>query len=432
MRSSASMHCSRKYDVARLPFSLKILLENLLAQRGRRVDPGAGHRGACHLEREGGAEQGDRVHAGARRDAGLHRRSRGRRPRRDARRDVRDGRRPGEDQPARAGRARDRPLGAGRRVRDTRTRSSATPSSSSSATRSATRSCAGARARSTTSPSSRPTRGSSTRSTSSTSPGSCSSTARARPRVPRHARRDRLAHDDDQRPRRARLGRRRDRGRGRDARPADVDADPAGPRLQADRRASGGRDRDRPRAHGHRDAARAGRRRQVRRVLRRRPGESAARRPGDDRQHVAGVRLDVRDLPDRPRDAVLPRVHRTPEGADRARRGVHEGAGALARRGLRGADVHRHARARPRRGRAEHRRAEAPAGPRLADRVEGRVPDGARGLPARGERRGRGERGELPGERSGLDAHAERRRPRADRRHRRSSGRRPASRPARR
>jgi aconitate hydratase len=33
--------------------------------------------------------------------------------------------------------------------------------------------------------------------------------------LPRHARRDRLAHDDDQRPRRARLGRGRDRGRGR-------------------------------------------------------------------------------------------------------------------------------------------------------------------------------------------------------------------------
>ena len=51
--------------------------------------------------------------------------------------------------------------------------------------------------------------------------------------VPRHARRDRLAHHDDQRPRRARLGRRRDRGRGGDARPADVDAGAARGRLQA-------------------------------------------------------------------------------------------------------------------------------------------------------------------------------------------------------
>ena len=38
---------------------------------------------------------------------------------------------------------------------------------------------------------------------------------------PRHAGRHRLAHDDGQRPRRGRLGRRRHRGRGRDARPAD-------------------------------------------------------------------------------------------------------------------------------------------------------------------------------------------------------------------
>ncbi len=42
--------------------------------------------------------------------------------------------------------------------------------------------------------------------------------ARRQGRLPRHARRHRLAHDDDQRPRRARLGRRRHRGRGGDAR----------------------------------------------------------------------------------------------------------------------------------------------------------------------------------------------------------------------
>ena len=59
----------------------------------------------------------------------------------------------------------------------------------------------------------------------------------------------RLAHDDGQRPRRARLGRRRDRGRGGDARRAAVDARAAGRRLPADGRAARGRDRDRPRAH---------------------------------------------------------------------------------------------------------------------------------------------------------------------------------------
>ena len=41
----------------------------------------------------------------------------------------------------------------------------------------------------------------------------------------------RLAHDDGQRARRARLGRRRDRGGGGDARPAGVDADPGGGRA---------------------------------------------------------------------------------------------------------------------------------------------------------------------------------------------------------
>ena len=94
-----------------------------------------------------------------------------------------------------------------------------------------------------------------------------------RPGVPRHARRDRLAHDDDQRPRRARLGRGRHRGRGGDARPAGLDADPAGGGLQAHRRAARGLDRHRPRPDRHPDAARERRGRQVRRVLR--PGPRA-------------------------------------------------------------------------------------------------------------------------------------------------------------
>ena len=311
------------------------------AQRGRRVDPRAGHRGARDLEREGASRAGDRVHAGARADAGLHRRARGRRPRRDARRDARDGRRPGKINPLvpaelvidhsvqvdvfgtpqrvpaqRRARVRAQPgalrvpaLGPGR-VRELRGRP------------------AGHRDRAPGQP---------------RVPGARRVRRRrtTNQRLSRHARRHRLAHDDGQRPRRARLGRRRHRGRGGDARPADVDADPAGARLQADRRAARGRDRDRPRADRHRDAAQTRRRRQVRRVLRRRPRRLAARRPRDDRQHVAGVRLDLRDLPDRRRDAPLPRVLRATQGADRAGRGVREGAGAVARRGLRGADVHR-------------------------------------------------------------------------------------------
>ena len=59
---------------------------------------------------------------------------------------------------------------------------------------------------------------------------------RRRAGLPRHPARHRLAHHHGQRPRRARLGGRRHRGRGGHARPAGVDAHPPGGRLQADRR----------------------------------------------------------------------------------------------------------------------------------------------------------------------------------------------------
>ena len=90
----------------------------------------------------------------------------------------------------------------------------------------------------------------------------------AHARVSRHRLRHRLAHDDGQRAGRRRLGRRRHRGRGGDARPAQLDADSAGRRLPADGPAAGRRDRHRPGADDHRGAAQEGRRRQVRRVLR--------------------------------------------------------------------------------------------------------------------------------------------------------------------
>ena len=51
--------------------------------------------------------------------------------------------------------------------------------------------------------------------------------------VSRHRVRHRLAHDDGQRPGRRGLGRRRHRGRGRDARPAQLDADSAGASASA-------------------------------------------------------------------------------------------------------------------------------------------------------------------------------------------------------
>ena len=95
-----------------------------------------------------------------------------------------------------------------------------------------------------------------------------------RARVPGHARRHRLAHDDGQRARRRGLGRRRHRGRGRDARPADLDAHSGSRRLPPDRPAARRRDGDRPRADDHRAAPQVRRRRQVRRVLRARAASS--------------------------------------------------------------------------------------------------------------------------------------------------------------
>ncbi len=90
------------------------------------------------------------------------------------------------------------------------------------------------------------------------------------------------------------------------------------------------RDRDRPGAHDHRTAAQARRGRQVRRVPRGRGGCGPGREPGHDRQHEPRVRLDLRDLPHRRRDAGLPAADR-PAGAGGAGRGLRQGAGPVAR-----------------------------------------------------------------------------------------------------
>ena len=154
----------RGCDLSRLPFSLRILLENLLRTRGRRVRRRAAtsRRWPSGTPRPSPASEIAFMPA-PRAAAGLHRRARRRRPGRHARRDEAHGRRPDADQSAAAGRAGHRPLGAGRRVRHRQAPSTSTPSSSSSATASATPSCAGARTRSTTSASCRPTPASSTR-----------------------------------------------------------------------------------------------------------------------------------------------------------------------------------------------------------------------------------------------------------------------------
>ena len=107
-----------RFDVAGLPFSLKVLLENLLRTRGRLIT-GDGHRGDRRLGSQGGAEHGDRVHAGAGGDAGLHRCA-GIVDLAAMREAMATGRRPREGQPAGAGRPGDRPFGERRLVRHAR------------------------------------------------------------------------------------------------------------------------------------------------------------------------------------------------------------------------------------------------------------------------------------------------------------------------
>ena len=115
----------------------------------------------------------------------------------------------------------------------------------------------------------------------------------------RYAGRHRLAHDDGQRTRRARLGRRWNRSRSRHAGTAGVDADPASGRRSTERQVARRRDRHRSGADADGDAAQAWRGGQVRRVLRQRLAAPAAGGSHDDRQHGAGVWRDVRHLPGR-------------------------------------------------------------------------------------------------------------------------------------
>ncbi len=361
---------------ARLPFTHKVLLENLL-----RTEDGANvtHDTIASLGAwDPSAEPSQEIQftPGPRRHAGLHRRAGRRRPRHDARGRQGARGRPVADRAAGPRRARDRPLRHRRLLRHPR---GAEPER---------RARVRAQPRALPVPALGPER---VRGVQGRSPGPGhrpsgqhrGTRARRhgprRPGLPRHGRRHGLAHDHGQRTRRARLGRRRDRGRGGHARPAGVDADSARRGLQADRRAAGRRDRHRPRPHHHRDAAQARRGRQVRGVLRRRRRRGAAREPRDHRQHVARVRLDGGDLPDRRGDDRLPAAHRALGRADRAGGGLREGAGPLARRGPRARLLGVH-RARRVHGRAVARRPEASAGPRAPVGVEGRVRGLARRL----------------------------------------------------
>ena len=225
--------------VARLPYSLKILLENLLRCEDGVNVTASDIEALLNWDAEGDAPTRDRLHAGARAPAGFHRRALRGRPGRDARRGAE----------------------ARRRSEAASTRWSRPNWSSTTRCRSTTTAPPTRWTRNTkieferngeryaflrwgqkafeTSGWCRRTPASCTRSTSSTWPRRvrrriAPATRRPIPTRGRH----RLAHHDDQRPRRAGLGRRRHRGRGGDARPAGHDADPAGGRLQADRQAA--------------------------------------------------------------------------------------------------------------------------------------------------------------------------------------------------
>ena len=280
------------------------------APRGRHDGQEGRHRRRRRLgEERRQVDQGDRLPPRPRADAGLHRRARRGRPRRDARRHGRRWAATREDQPAGAGRPGHRPLGAGRRVRHAARVRAQRRRSSSSATASATQFLRWGQ------------KAFDNFRVVPPGTGICHQvnleylaqvvwTGKERQRdgrLSRHAGRHRLPHHHDQRPRRARLGRRRHRGRGGDARPADLDADPRGRRLQADRQAAA---RARPRPTWCSPSPRCCARRawSASSSSSTAPGleRPAARRPRDHRQHGARVRRDLRLLPGRRRDARLP------------------------------------------------------------------------------------------------------------------------------
>ena len=358
------------------------------AYRGRPRHHRGQHPRAGGLGPDGRARHRDPVRPRPRRDAGLHRCPVHRRPRHHARgRHRARGRRP-ERQPARARRAGHRPLRRRRPLRHAR-RVRAQRGAGVPAQRGALQVPALGPDR-VQRVQGRPARHRHRPPGQHRAPGARGHDPQ-RSGLPRHPRRHRLAHHDGQRPRRAGLGRRRHRGRGGHARPARLDAHPQGRRLPALRRAAPGRHRHRPGPDDHRDAARARRRREVRRVLRRGRRRRAAGQPRHDRQHEPRVRLDVRDLPDRRRDAELPALHRPRRRPGRPRRGLLQGAGPLARP-VAHPGLLRDALAGPLHGRAVDRRPEAPAGPHRARRRQGVVPRRA----ARLRRRRRARRAASP------------------------------------
>ena len=148
----------------------------------------------------------------------------------------------------------------------------------------------------------------------------------------RHARRHRLAHDDDQRPRRRRLGRGRHRSRSRRCSGQPMYFLTPGRRRRAPDAA---RLREGVTAtdlvlHGHRAAAQGEGRRQVRRVLRRRRGVARRARPRDDRatwRPSTARRCGFFPVDDKTVDYLA--QHRPPDEQRRRGRGLLQGAGPV-------------------------------------------------------------------------------------------------------
>ncbi len=173
------------------------------------------------------------------------------------------------------------------------------------------------------------------------------------------------------------MGRRRHRGRSRDARPAPVHAAAPGGRVQADQQAEGRPYRDRPRADRHPNAAQAWGGEQIRRILRSGPRQSFAGRPRHHRQYGAGIWRDLRVLPGRFRDDQLSRRLEPGRRSHRARQGLCVGAGHVPIE-RHGTAVHRNDRPRPRRRRSVAGRSKAPARPGDPGKCQGELPVVAR------------------------------------------------------
>ncbi len=183
----------------------------------------------------------------------------------------------------------------------------------------------------------------------------------------------RLAHHHDQRPGRVGLGRGRHRGRGGHAGPAGFHADSAGGGLQTDRQTARGRHCDGLGVDRDPGAAQARRCRQIRRILWRRHNAVTAGRSGHHQQHGPRVRRHLRHLPGGRRNPALPAPDRPQRRADCAGRGLLPGAGTLSYCRDAGGRVHPGAGTGFGHRGAERGRAQAPPGPRIAQRCSGQL-----------------------------------------------------------